>query len=188
LSVARSVLSLFLVAIPAQFAAAHGSYDALPHYSPALQIQSTNQVPDDLPRLSNFDLHVHPVGQAGLEIPDAVRQLAGQRVRLIGYMAVEADPAPKRFLLTPSPVSIDSLHEAGAGDIPSSTVFVHFPGTADGNEPVPFLPGLISVTGTLDVGHREESDLLPSTFRLMLDEEVVQEFFKAQPMSLNLSK
>ena len=174
-------LALILTAVGGSTAAwAHGSSPVAPHQAPGLQFAAIADIPADLPRLGVGDLHVSPVGPLGLEIPDAVRALDGFRVRMYGFMATEVDPSPGRFLLLAHPMEIDSLHEGGAGDIPPSAVFVRLPGTHA--EPAPFVPGLVSFTGTLELGAREEPDGLVSTFRLFLDDPSASLLERAIPL------
>lgn len=110
-----------------------------------------------------------PVGDAGLEYSARVRALAGQRVRLSGYMVREAGRPAGLFVLAARPVTV----EAGgcmATDVPVTAVHVHLPGAA-GREAVPYTPGRIAVTGVLEIGLRHEADGRNSALRLRVGGE-----------------
>jgi hypothetical protein len=108
-----------------------------------------------------------PVGQRGLTISEKAKTLNGQRVRMIGYIVRQEHSLPGMFLLAPIPVQVDQEHYGLADDLPPSTVFVSTPFRS--NEPIPFKPGPVLVTGILRVGNREEADGRISIFRLEMD-------------------
>jgi hypothetical protein len=97
---------------------------------------------------------------------DKVRALAGQRVRLVGFMAEMELPPQGAFYLTPRPVHCD---EAGGGtaDLPPETVLV-IVSSAKGQS-VPYLRGALEAIGVLDIGNRAGVDGRVSAFRLVLD-------------------
>lgn len=94
-----------------------------------------------------------PVGPAGLEPSERLRALAGKRVRLVGYMVQRATPQADVFLLSPLPVSVGDDDDGLADDVPASAVAVHLPAKLE----IPNLPGLLRITGTLELGAREDA-------------------------------
>ncbi len=108
-----------------------------------------------------------PVGPRGLEPTEKLLSLNGKRVRLIGYMAQQEVPTERLFVLAPLPVSLGDEDESLSDDLPPSAVFVHLETTA--HHPIPYLPGLIQLKGTLSVGAQEEADGHVSAVRLLLD-------------------
>jgi hypothetical protein len=108
--------------------------------------------PAGVTELKFRDVFKLPVGPKGLEPTDKLLALDGKRVRIVGYM-VKQNPAPKgAFLLSPLPVMLGDEDEALADDLPATTLRVELDKTRD--LPVPLLPGLLQVTGTLHVGMR----------------------------------
>jgi len=92
--------------------------------------------------------------------------LHGRRVRLVGFMARMEVPPRGGFYLCPRPVSAD---ESGAGtaDLPVDSVLVVMR-SARGRE-VPHRPGLLEVTGLLQVGNHADEDGRVTGFRVVLD-------------------
>jgi hypothetical protein len=103
---------------------------------------------------------------AGLRPSQKLRSLAGQRVRLVGFMAQLELPPTGAFYLVPRPVRCD---EGGAGtaDLPPETVLVLSASSA--GQVVPFLSGALELTGTLELGNQPDSEGRVSAFRLRLD-------------------
>ena len=108
-----------------------------------------------------------PVGQRGLEVTEKLRGLDGKRVRILGYMVHQEEPPSGRLLLTPMPAQIHEHDNGLADDLPVSMVYVSVPTMR--NEPVPYAPGMMLLTGTLSVGNRAEPDGRISVVRLALD-------------------
>jgi len=94
------------------------------------------------------------------------RALAGQRVRLVGFMAEMELPIPGAFYLVPRPVECD---EAGGGtaDLMPTSVLV-LSESARG-QVVPHVSGALDVTGVLEVGNLPGPDGRTSALRLRLD-------------------
>lgn len=113
------------------------------------------------------DFFVRPVGAKGLELTDELRGLDGRRVRILGYMVQQEEPPPGRLLLSPVPAQIHEHDNGLADDLPASTVFVSVPTSP--TAPVPHVPGLMLLTGTLNIGSRTEPDGRISLVRLALD-------------------
>jgi hypothetical protein len=102
-------------------------------------------------------------------VPSAkTRALAGQRVRLVGFMAQMELPIPGAFYLVPQPVDCD---EAGGGtaDLMPTSVLVLSASTQ--GQIVPHLPGALDVSGVLEVGNQPGPDGRMSAFRLRLDSD-----------------
>lgn len=108
-----------------------------------------------------------PVGPRGLELTDKLQSLNGRKVRLLGYMVKQERRTPGLFLLSPVPASTHESHYGLADDLPASTVHVFVPTMK--YQVLPHTPGLMLLTGTLDVGNREEASGRISTVRLTLD-------------------
>jgi len=113
-----------------------------------------------------------PVGPRGLAPSARLLSLDGQPVRITGYLAhQEASSAvPGIALLTPLPVSLGDEDESFADDLPASTLYLHLAGPLAARS-VPYRPGLVSLTGTLQVGAQREADGRASFVRLVLDPE-----------------
>lgn len=121
----------------------------------------------DVPELSLGEIFATPVGARGLEFSAKARSLAGQRVRVQGYMVRREAPPPGTFLLAPAPVQLHESEYGLADDLPAATVFVEAP--AWRGRTVPYAPGPLVLTGRLELGNREEPDGRISSVRLVLD-------------------
>ena len=97
---------------------------------------------------------------------DRTLALAGERVRLTGFMAQMELPPRGGFFVTPQPVHCD---EAGGGtaDLPLESVLV-LSESAKGRA-IPWIKGALEMTGILEVGNRADDDGRVSAFRLRLD-------------------
>jgi len=124
-----------------------------------------------------------PVGPRGLEPSEKLVGLNGKRVRIVGYMAKEESPIAGMFILSPLPVSMGDEDESYADDLPASALFVHLESAS--NKAVPYLPGLIKLTGLLQVGAQQEADGRVSTVRLLLDPTLSRELGSAGANSTN---
>lgn len=111
-----------------------------------------------------------PIGPQGLEPTEKLLKLNGQRVRIFGYMVNAEDPSPGPFILAPLVVSMAEKEDGPADDMPATTLFVHIE-HAD-KFVVPYVPGLLKLTGTLDLGNQEEPDGRVSAVRLKLDPDL----------------
>lgn len=107
-----------------------------------------------------------PVGPKGLEITERLKSLHGQQVRILGFMVKQARATPWTLLLAPMPLISHEGEFGLAEDLPPTTVRVILPRTP---APVtPFTPGLLLLTGRLEVGDQEEADGRHSLVRLHL--------------------
>lgn len=136
---------------------------------PALAVRAAlPPLPAGVAELRFADLFKRPVGPRGLEPSVRLLALAGQPVRVVGHMAAAALPMAGRLVLAPMPVELGDEDEHLADDLPPQAVFVHLTGSAASRTP-PHYPGLLALTGTLELGSREEPDGHVSTIRLRLD-------------------
>jgi hypothetical protein len=127
----------------------------------------------------NFgSLFQHPIGPRGLEISDSLRAAEGQRVRLVGYMVAQEQPAAGRFLLTPRPVRLSEHADGDADDLPPTTVTVLL-APSQHERSIPHHPGLIALTGRLELGRAEDATGRVSWLRLQLDPDALSS--DAQP-------
>jgi len=124
-------------------------------------------LPAGVTQLVFSDFFRHPVGPRGLELTDKLLQLEGKRVRILGYMIQQSDPAPRCFLFSPRPVQMHEREYGFADELPASTMHVFTDASAP--ELVPFTPGPLLLTGTLSVGNRPEPGGRVSLVRLQLD-------------------
>ncbi len=143
----------------------------------ALQVRGPLPPTDDATDLKFGDFFVRPIGPRGLAPTPRLLALDGQRVRLVGYMVRQdsTSPVSGMLVLAPLPVSMGEEDESFADDLPASAVYVHL---AEGQQALrlPHMPGLMALTGTLQLGARAESDGRRSMVRLQLDEAVSREF------------
>jgi hypothetical protein len=109
-----------------------------------------------------------PSGPRGLAPTARLRALAGQRVRLFGYMVQQDLPLPGRFLLAQRPVILAERADGVADDLPPEVVYVQFPALS-ARRVVPYAPGVLMLEGRLQVGAIDEPDGRVSYVRLELE-------------------
>lgn len=161
-----------LLVVAAHRVAAHDTASIDP--PPAISARTaTSAAPQPGVELRFADFFKRPVGPAGLEPGERLLALAGQRVRIVGYMAAAALPMRGRIVLAPVPVELGDEDEHLADDLPPQAVFVHLSGPG-ASAVVPNYRGLLALTGRLEVGPREEPDGHVSAVRLMLDADASQ--------------
>jgi hypothetical protein len=118
----------------------------------------------EVPRLAFGDFF--EVSSQELTPSARLRALAGQRVKLVGFMA-KMELAPKgAFYLTPRPVACDE-EGGGTADLPPEAVYVVVR-SSTGLE-IPHTPRALEVTGLLEVGYHVEEDDRVTHIRLLLD-------------------
>lgn len=122
-------------------------------------------LPAGVTELRFSEFFVNPIGPLGLAFTDKLLKLDGQRVRVLGYMVRRESGLPGQCLFAALPVQLHD-HDS-SDDLPAALVHVSVPTCRD--REVPFAPGLMLLTGTLSVGHREETDGRMSVVRLALD-------------------
>ena len=140
---------------------------------PALA-QNESQGPHVAPELKFSSFFSQPVGPLGLQIAGALRAADGQRVRLVGYMVAQEEPVAGRFMLTPRPVRMSEHADGEADDLPPTTVTVLLD-ERQRDRVVPHQPGLIALTGRLQVGREEDASGRVSWVRLHLEPNAVAE-------------
>ena len=131
------------------------------------QSQALPPLPPDVTELRFNEFFKLPVGSFGLEATEKLLSLRGKRVRLLVYMVREEAPAPGVFILASLPVNAAEVADGPADDLPPTATFVHVAVNAD--QAVPYTPGLLLLTGVLEVGAKDESLDRVSTVRLYLD-------------------
>jgi hypothetical protein len=114
------------------------------------------------------DFFQNPVGSHGLQISDLLQRTAGHRIRIVGYMVAQETAPTGRFFLTPLPIRMSEHADGDADDLPPTTVVVLMP-DSDNARSLPHTPGLMQLTGVLEVGRRELDDGRVSWVRLRLD-------------------
>jgi len=120
------------------------------------------------------DFYVLPIGRMGQQPTETLLGLDGKRVAIRGYMVAEEEPFPGLFILAPLPVRLAERADGPADYLPPATVFVHLP-ASHRDELVRHLGSPLEVTGTLELGPREEQGDRVSYVRLQLaDLESVQ--------------
>lgn len=128
--------------------------------------------PRDATPLEFASFFRQPVGPRGLEPGEALRAADGQTVRLVGYMVAQEQAQAGRFMLTPRPVRLSKHADGEADDLPPSTVTVLLdPGQQD--RVVVHSPGLLALTGRLQVGRAEDPSGRVSWVRLLLGPQAV---------------
>jgi len=130
---------------------------------------NSTTVPEELQALPELSFHEFfgPIGPRGLEYSDKIRALAGQRVRVRGFMVQQSERAPALFLFAAMPVKVDTRADCNETDTPPAMIHVLVPGT---QKTLPFVPGPHVLSGTLEIGARHETDDRISVARLTLDE------------------
>lgn len=123
-----------------------------------------------------------PVGPSGLEPSAKLLGLAGQTVRLRGYVVQQAEPTPGVLILSPVPVQLGDADESLSDDLPPTVVFVHYDGAAMAG-----VSGLVQVVGTLSVGPSEEADGHVSQVRLSLSPSQAAEILRIVPSTTVLT-
>lgn len=108
-----------------------------------------------------------PVGSHGLEMSDDLRNSNGKERKIVGYMVQQERPHLGRFLLSPRPVQMSEHADGEADDLPAALVTVYLDDSQK-DWAVPHTRGLISLTGTIEVGRHEESDARVSWVRMRL--------------------
>jgi len=129
--------------------------------------QKLPALPEGVAELKFETIFKLPVGPRGLELTDKVRALNGQRVRVLGFMVRQAKSNPGMLMLAPYELSTNEVEYGASEDLPPSIIFVEVQKYEDVS--VPYTPGPLLLTGTLEIGRREEADGRYSELRLKLD-------------------
>lgn len=126
------------------------------------------------------DFFALPVGPKGLAPSTRLLALAGQRVRIVGYMARQEQPSAGIVIVAPLPVVLGDEDESFSDDLPATALYVHL-ADAERERGVPWMPGLLSFTGVLQLGAMSEADGRMSFVRLQLDPELSRAIVAAAP-------
>ena len=94
-----------------------------------------------------------------------LKSFNNKRVRLTGFMAQMENELESSFFLVPRPVFCDE-EGGGNADIPPEAVLVIVPFRL--KQRIPFIPGLLEVSGILEIGNREENERV-SSIRLIME-------------------
>ncbi len=125
-------------------------------------------------RIAFADFYRQPIGARGLETSDTLRRAEGRRVTLTGYIVAQEEPSAGRFLLTPRPVRMSEHADGDADDLPPSTVTVVLD-ASQRQRIVAHVPGLVTLTGRLELGRAEAADGRVSWLRLHLPPQALAE-------------
>lgn len=148
----------------------------------AAELASLHKIPaapEGVTDLRFAEFFISPVGPRGLQATEKLNRLNGRRVRIIGFMVEQARQIPGVLMLAPFALATHEGEYGLCDDLPPATVFVTAPKYRD--SAVPFTPGPLALTGTLDLGAREEADGRVSHVRLLLDSESESALKKAKP-------
>lgn len=177
-STRHTLICLGIYAVTLLIAAALQAHEASSHASPASAAKGrgTNAALGAAPTLPPLPAGVaqlkfadffKPIGDRGLEYSEMMRTLEGKRVRILGYMVRSDTPAAGMFLFAPKPMTLHESEYGLADDLPATVAHVFVAERQD--EIVPYTPGPMLLTGTINLGPREEADGRISNVRLMLD-------------------
>jgi hypothetical protein len=114
-----------------------------------------------------------PVGSHGLEMTDDLRSAHGKERKIVGYMVQQERPHLGRFLLSPRPVQMSEHADGEADDLPAALVTVYLD-ASQSDWAIPYTKGLISLTGTIEVGRLEETDGRVSWVRMRVTPEATR--------------
>ena len=117
------------------------------------------------------DFFAMPIGPKGLAPSARLLGLEGQRVRVVGYMARQDVPSSGIVILAPLPVTLGDEDESFSDDLPAAALYVHL-AESERSQGLPWMPGLLSFTGVLQLGAMSEVDGRMSFVRLQLDPEL----------------
>lgn len=159
---------------------AHGGA-VIPHRVAALEVRGELPPPRaGVASIKFGEFFRMPIGPFGLEPSEKLIALNGKPVRLVGYMVREENPTAGRFLFSPLPVTLGDEDESLSDDLPATAVSVHLQGVK--NQVTPYIGGLIQITGTLEVGAKDEADGRVSSVRLVLDPQISKRILRAKPL------
>jgi hypothetical protein len=104
---------------------------------------------------------------AGAEFSPRVLALAGQRVRVRGWLVVFEEPGRSAFWLAPLRVFQDESG-AGSGDLPPGSIRVAAPAEVLDALPAEAVP--VEAAGRLEVGREVDGEGRPSLVRLVVED------------------
>jgi hypothetical protein len=127
------------------------------------------ELPAGVQELRFQDLFNPVIGDRGPEYTDIVKRLNGKKVRVAGFMVRELNRKGGVFMLAPWPTRIESDGYCVYEDFPPATLHVLLPEVF--TKPLPFSPGLLAVTGTLDLSPGQMPDGRNCVASIRLDPE-----------------
>lgn len=140
---------------------------------PLAEAPALPPAPEGVTELQFSEIYRMPIGPEGLEFTEKVRALDGERIRLLGYMVKQTQPMPWTFLFSPIPMTLHESHYGFAEDLPPQMVHAF---TERTTTPIlPHTPGLMLLTGRLELGAREEPDGRVSHVRLFVDSPTLEQ-------------
>lgn len=176
---AALLLALLAGLLPAT-SHAHGAA-IVPHRLAAIEVRG--ELPPPKPGVASIkfgEFFRMPVGPNGLEPSEKLLALNGKPVRLVGYMVRDETQGAGHFLFSPLPVLLGDEDESLSDDLPPTAVTVHLQGV--GKQNIPWIDGLIQLTGRLEVGALDEGDGRVSSVRLILDPQLSRRILRARPI------
>ncbi len=135
--------------------------------APAPAAALTEAVAAPYQPISFGEIFVTPAGPEGLEYTAKARRLAGQKVRLQGYMVRHAHEDAAVFLFSAEPKTLIMEEFGLADDLPPYAAHVILP-LQQGMAP-DWVRGALEVFGTLEIGPRAELDSRISYVRIQAD-------------------
>ncbi len=124
-------------------------------------------LPEGVSELRLDELLKPEIGDRGLEFSEKTLSLKGRRVRVAGWMVEAIHQNRRMFVLSPVQLRFHECEYGLADDLPAAVLHVVVPGRP--SERVPYQPGRLLLTGTLELGPREEMDGRVTWARLRLD-------------------
>ncbi|HUM13191.1 MAG TPA: hypothetical protein VLT82_19745 [Myxococcaceae bacterium] len=103
---------------------------------------------------------------ASTRLSPQTEELAGHRVRAVGFMVRMEEPSPAAFYLARRPAQADESG-GGTGDLPLGALRVEVPWL---HGDVPWVEGPVEVVGTLEVGRVEDALGRVSWIRIVMEE------------------
>ena len=140
-------------------------------------------LPPGVAELKFGEIFRQPIGPRGLEYSEKLRSLDGRRIRILGYMVRQDQPAGHCFLLSPVPLTLHEEEYGLCDDLPA--VALHVFTAPEAPVLTPFTPGLLLLTGKLSLGNRFEADGRTSSVRLQLDPPAPEQQQDAKAASRN---
>jgi len=125
-------------------------------------------LPEGVAELGFREFFSPVVGDRGLDYSERMRALHGRRVRIAGFMTRDFVRHPGVFLLTGWPTKVESDGYCFNDELPPATLHVVLAASA-ADEPAPYIPGPMLLTGTLMVGPSAMADGRNAVARLVLD-------------------
>jgi hypothetical protein len=129
-------------------------------------LAATLAAPTKPPQPVSLDLARTVVVDGGTSrVAPELEQLAGHRVRAVGFMVRMEEPSPAAFYLARRPTEADESG-GGTGDLPPDAVRVEVPWFS---REIPHRQGPVEVIGTLEIGRTEDALGRVSWIRIVME-------------------